>query len=156
MDLEHLKKLLDEASPAPWRMDDSIRGDVVLWGPAGQFIANSQATPHWLPDADGGPRSVMFDADVRDMRLMEYVRNHGHEIVEEVARLRKELEELRASCTCGDTYLTYEGPQIDCPSHGAVRALQDLRRELQEAREQAVVNLREAEGRRTASLGFFD
>lgn len=75
---------------------------------------------------------------------------------QEVVRLRKELEELRSSCSCGDSYLTYEGPQIDCPSHGAMRALHDLRKELQDAHDQTIQYMRETENRRDAAQGGYE
>lgn len=30
------------------------------------------------------------------------------------------------ACSCAKTYATYEGPEADCPVHGAVRALNDV------------------------------
>lgn len=69
-----LRNLDQLATPGPWAADVETRGDCVLWGPNGQFVANAQAEPHWLPAADGGQRAVMFDADRRDVKLIERLR----------------------------------------------------------------------------------
>jgi hypothetical protein len=44
---------------------------------------------------------------------------HALDLLAEVDRLAK----LTATCTCATTYATYEGPEADCPVHGAVQAL---------------------------------
>jgi Tfp pilus assembly protein FimV len=36
-----------------------------------------------------------------------------------------ELQKLTATCSCGTSPMTYEGPEPDCPVHGAVRALNE-------------------------------
>jgi hypothetical protein len=41
---------------------------------------------------------------------------------------------LLATCSCGSTYETYEGPEPDCPVHGAVRALNEATREIDRLR----------------------
>jgi hypothetical protein len=44
---------------------------------------------------------------------------------------------LTATCTCATTYATYEGPEVDCPVHGAVRALAEMTRERDEWKRKA-------------------
>lgn len=39
-------------------------------------------------------------------------------------------EALMATCSCGATYVTYEGPEPDCPVHGAVQALNEAHAEI--------------------------
>lgn len=51
-----------------------------------------------------------------------------------VESLEAELTEARAlnaTCTCGQTYETYAGPEPDCAVHGAVRALNEASREIE-------------------------
>jgi hypothetical protein len=91
----------------------------------------------------------------------------------EVARLEEELvavrgqcdrlRELTQTCACGDgNPESFEGPQPDCPVHGAVRAFNEASRDLTEAR--AVLEamtadrdrLREQHTAFSARLGFGD
>jgi hypothetical protein len=51
----------------------------------------------------------------------------------EVERLRT----LAATCTCGSSIVDYEGPQADCPVHGAVRAYNEAQAELAEVKRTA-------------------
>lgn len=87
-DINALKVLEQAATPAPWTADTKTRGDCVLWGPNGQFVANAQAEPHWLPAADGGKRAVMFDVDRRDVELIAAMRNALPALVDELAEHR--------------------------------------------------------------------
>jgi hypothetical protein len=63
---------------------------------------------------------------------------------------RDALTALTAECSCATTYATYEGPEPDCPVHGAVRAFNEASAEnarlraalaVADAREQAVREL---------------
>jgi hypothetical protein len=45
------------------------------------------------------------------------------------------LRELTATCTCGDSYATYEGPQPGCPVHGAIRAFNVAQVDLSHAKQ---------------------
>lgn len=57
-----------------------------------------------------------------------------------IAALRNQapaLLALASTCSCATTYATYEGPEADCPVHGAVRALAEVTRERDAAREEA-------------------
>lgn len=72
------------ATPPPWVADTATRGDCVVWGPAGQFISNAQAEPHWMPDPTGGKRAVQFDVDRRDAEFIAWVRNNLPLLVDEL------------------------------------------------------------------------
>ena len=51
---------------------------------------------------------------------------HADKVAAYLPILLDELEQLRAltaTCSCGASPMTYEGPEPDCPVHGAVRAL---------------------------------
>jgi len=55
----------------------------------------------------------------------------------DVPALCDEIERLRAltaTCTCGTSPMTYEGPEADCPVHGAVRAFNEAQREIEALR----------------------
>jgi hypothetical protein len=43
-------------------------------------------------------------------------------------------ERLSALCSCGSTYETYEGPEVDCAVHGAVRAFNDAQAAIERVR----------------------
>ncbi len=73
-----------------------------------------------------------------------------------------ELEALTVTCSCGTSSMTYEGPEPDCPVHGAVRAFSEAQRRiaeleaerdgdpirrLNEVIKDATVQIRNAEGR---------
>jgi hypothetical protein len=54
-----------------------------------------------------------------------------------IAEVAPELERLRAltaACTCGTTYHDYQGPEPDCPVHGAVRAYNEAQAEVERLR----------------------
>ena len=56
-----------------------------------------------------------------------------------VARLTADLEQARAlaaTCSCGTSPMTYEGPEPDCPVHGAIRAFNEAQADLAEERRQ--------------------
>jgi hypothetical protein len=62
---------------------------------------------------------------------------YGVPDAELIAAIRNALPTLLAlasTCTCAQTSLTYEGPEADCPVHGAVRALTATRAELETAK----------------------
>lgn len=90
VDLDALRALEQAATPGPWKADTNTRGDCVLWGPDGQFVANAQAEPHWLPAADGGKRAVVFDVDRRDIALIEAMRNNWTALLDELATERRQ------------------------------------------------------------------
>lgn len=57
---------------------------------------------------------------------------------ESVASLTADNERLRAltaTCSCGTSPMTYEGPEADCVVHGAVRAFNEAQAELSSLRE---------------------
>jgi len=102
IDIAKLRELHEAATPPPWKADTQVRGDCVLWGPNGQFLANAQAEPHWLPAADGGTRQVLFDVDRRDLELVEAMRNALPALLDaarERDALRAEVDRLREHST---------------------------------------------------------
>lgn len=104
-DLARLEALEAVASPGPWTADTTTRGDCVLWGPDGRFVANSQAEPHWTLNRDGSRRAVMFDVDRRD--------------VEFIAAVRTEWEALSALARAGEhaaEALAVVSAAMDCVS----------------------------------------
>ena len=88
-DLETLRARERSATPAPWTADTVVRGDCVVWGPDGQFVANTQSEPHWVPNADGSQRQVMFDVDRGDAELIAAVRNQLPGLLAELANHRQ-------------------------------------------------------------------
>lgn len=79
--LARLAELGQAATPAPWVADTATRGDCVLFGPDGHFVANAQSEPHWVPLPDGRQREAMFDVDRRDTEFMAAARNHWDELL---------------------------------------------------------------------------
>lgn len=79
--LDRLAELGRAATPAPWIADTATRGDCVLFGPDGHFVANTQSEPHWTPLPGGGQREAMFDVDRRDTEFMAAARNHWDELL---------------------------------------------------------------------------
>jgi hypothetical protein len=92
-ELAAIRQRADEATPPPWKADTTVRGDCVVWGPDGSFIANQQAEPHWLPAPDGGTRAVVFDVDRRDSEFIAAARTDVPGLLSEVERLTAELAE---------------------------------------------------------------
>lgn len=78
----------------------------------------------------------------RDLAEVRALRAQDREQIEalciEQERLRQELAEARAvaaTCSCGNSPMTYEGPEPDCPVHGAVRAFNEASAEIERLRE---------------------
>lgn len=94
--LAEIQTRADAATPGPWTADTGVRGDCVVWGPNGQFLANHQAEPHWLPDANGRKRSVAFDVDRRDCEFIAHAREDVPFLLDKVRRLEHELARTKA------------------------------------------------------------
>ena len=99
VDPEALRALERAATPAPWTADTIVRGDCVVWGPDGQFVANMQSEPHWMPNADGSRRQVMFDVDRRDAELIAAVRNQLFALLDEREHYGRQVDMLTR---CGE------------------------------------------------------
>jgi hypothetical protein len=71
--IERLETLRDRASRGPWKADVDERGDCVLWGERGKFIANVETDHRAEPIYTDfpGKQAVMFDHDRNDALLME-------------------------------------------------------------------------------------
>jgi transcriptional regulator with XRE-family HTH domain len=52
------------------------------------------------------------------------------ECAEQAEAERDRLRALTATCSCGGSYETYQGPEPDCSVHGAVRALNESQGEI--------------------------
>lgn len=89
-DVAAIRRRLAEASPGPWVADVEVRGDCVVRGPNGRFVANLQAEPHWVEFPEGWPtdRSVAFDVDRRDAVFIANARTDVEALLAEVERLR--------------------------------------------------------------------
>lgn len=81
-----------EATPGPWIADTEQRGDCVVWGPDGKFIANMGTAPHWVVSESGERRAVVFDVDRRDAEF--------------IAHARKDVPLLLAMLPAAQDYLT--------------------------------------------------
>jgi NTP pyrophosphatase (non-canonical NTP hydrolase) len=72
---------------------------------------------------------------------------------------RDRLRELAATCSCGTSPMTYEGPEPDCAVHGAVRAFNEASAELAEAyrmRNETMAVLRRMCAERDAALAAME
>jgi hypothetical protein len=74
----------------------------------------------------------MSDLDL-DAIMATYEENraraHAWRVADQIPVLVTEVRRLSAlcaTCTCGHSYETFEGPEPDCPVHGAVRALNEI------------------------------
>lgn len=97
--VDQIRERLNNATPGPWTPDVEVRGDCVVWGPDGQFIANHQAAPHWTPDVNGRKRAVAFDVDRRDCDFIANARTDVEWLLAEVARLRETNTRLNRRVT---------------------------------------------------------
>jgi hypothetical protein len=82
-----------------------------------------------------GWRERAANAEARNARQRESIiayRVDAQESAETVARLR----DLTATCSCSPNPETYEGPEADCPIHGAIRALNKAMAEAERLRGQ--------------------
>ncbi len=95
LDLDTIRAHANAATPGPWTADTTTRGDCVVWGPNGRFIANTQAEPHWVPDPDGRKRSVVFDVDRCDSEFIAAARELVPAMADEIERLRAEVAGAR-------------------------------------------------------------
>lgn len=75
---------------------------------------------------------ALFD----DWRGDKSYRDHD-EVVKWADKLTEPLLALASMCSCATTHATYEGPEADCPVHGAVRALAEVTRERDEWKRKA-------------------
>jgi hypothetical protein len=85
--LDEIQARADAATPGPWEADTVQRGDCVVWGPNGAFIANHQAEPHWLPAPNGAKRAAAFDVDKRDCEFIAHAREDVPWLIERVREL---------------------------------------------------------------------
>jgi hypothetical protein len=56
------------------------------------------------------------------------------ERIDELEAQVAQLTALTSTCSCGTSPETYDGPQADCPVHGAIRALNEAQAELRDTR----------------------
>lgn len=110
VDLDRLAELEKAATPAPWEEHC--------------FHARLDGNDQWYLRAVGRPGGLHVQGRMGDVQLIAEMRN-----------ALPALLSLAATCTCATTYATYEGPEADCPIHGAVRALNELTRDLAVARQ---------------------
>ena len=92
--VDDIRERAEAATPGPWEPDTAVRGDCVVWGPNGQFLANHQSEPHWLPDAKGRNRQVAFDVDRRDCEFIAHAREDIPYLLAEVERLEREKADV--------------------------------------------------------------
>jgi hypothetical protein len=74
-------------------------------------------------------RATMAELNLRDSLARRCAVRY-----EETEQLRAELERLTATCSCGTSSVTYEGPEPDCAVHGAVQAYNRAAAELERLR----------------------
>jgi hypothetical protein len=96
---------------------------------------------------------VRLRQEVRDDSIEMRAATRSIEEATAIMRIGKaeidRLSALVATCSCGTSPETYDGPQADCPAHGAIRALAEVTSERDEARA-------EAERQRANALGACD
>lgn len=97
-DLRKLEALAAAATPAPWTADTAVRGDCVVFGPDGLFLANIESEKHWVPDPYGRKREVMFDVDRRDAEFIAAVRTDW-EALSALARAGEQVTDVLAVVT---------------------------------------------------------
>lgn len=132
LDLEAIRARTDVATKGPWRVVEEHGYDISdeAWSRITiQSEADDRREVAELIEHLGMLGSDGVDRDDENAEFIAHAR-------EDVPRLLDEVEQLRAlvaTCSCA-TGPAFEGPQADCPVHGAVRAFNEASRELVEAR----------------------
>lgn len=91
VDTTKLRALLDTASPRPWRADVWYGTDDGGWAAIGPHCVASEADGF-----DDTPESVSYDQAMADAALIAGAVNGLPELLDEVERLRAEVERMKA------------------------------------------------------------
>lgn len=84
----------------------------------------------------GRPGALECDHEAAASHWQEQARQAEAALAAANAENERLRVQLTTECSCGKTYATYEGPEPDCPVHGAVRAFNEASAENERLREQ--------------------
>lgn len=135
IDLDAIRARCDKATAGPWWASDplSVEADSAYAVCRDTGEARAEIVVITLGDCDQGLDISRTDREA-DSEFIAAARQDVPALLAEVARLHADLAEARATCTCGTSYETYEGPEPDCPVHGAIRALDEATAEISRLR----------------------
>ena len=97
LDLEAIRARLASATPGPWKASTDDAGDVVVWGPDEDWLANvgNWARQHLGIDADAAARQFVETRDAADATLIAHAPTDLAALCDEVERLRGESDGRR-------------------------------------------------------------
>lgn len=103
--VDRLRALLAKATPGPWTVSDDEPGDVVLYGPDENWMANigNWARQHEEIDAKAAARQACEFRDAADAQLMAAMRDALPALLD-VAEAA--AEHAWHNCQCGANYST--------------------------------------------------
>ena len=129
-EIEAIRARLASSTPGPWKASTDDAGDVVVWGPDEDWLANvgNWARQHPGIDADAAARQFVETRDAADATLIAHAPTDLAALCDEVERLRAWLlrggkltdEELKAlkpwrrrlGIVGNDNSVTYNGDDI--------------------------------------------